>query len=244
MTILLKGGKIYIMCDNSNNKITYTLLQERFRNLVDNSLESIVEISKGTGIERSLVNKHYNGDRQIQPHHIVKYAKYFNVSSDYLLGLSPVKTTDINKKKICEYTRLTDESVLALAEFLPDENISVLNFFMVESLYDFVEFLDSFVEYKSKLSNYAQCQKEHIEEEKTGEMLNADSFITLEKKLKDSLLLSEYKVQKITGKLLRYYADKDDRNRKIDEEFNKIFGGPQQLNQFFEDKLIDTASLL
>ena len=42
---------------------------------------------------------------------LYKLAKYFNVSADYLLGISPNPTTDKNKNAVCEYTGLSQDSI-------------------------------------------------------------------------------------------------------------------------------------
>lgn len=42
---------------------------------------------------------------------LYKLAKYFNVSADYLLGLSDVLSVDIDMKAVCDYTGLSQEAV-------------------------------------------------------------------------------------------------------------------------------------
>lgn len=42
---------------------------------------------------------------------LYKLAKYFNVSADYLLGISSNPTTDKNKNAVCEYTGLSQDSI-------------------------------------------------------------------------------------------------------------------------------------
>lgn len=42
---------------------------------------------------------------------LVRIAQYFNVSTDYMLGLTEVKATEPTLKSACEYTRLTDEAL-------------------------------------------------------------------------------------------------------------------------------------
>lgn len=94
------------MCDNS---ITWY----RIRSLIDESEKSREEIAKSAELDcdTSTITKHYNGDRKISAEYIVKYAKYFNVSADYLLGISDVKTTDKDLEYICAYTGLAEEVI-------------------------------------------------------------------------------------------------------------------------------------
>lgn len=42
---------------------------------------------------------------------LVRIAQYFNVSTDYMLGLTEVKATEPTLKSACEYVRLSDEAV-------------------------------------------------------------------------------------------------------------------------------------
>lgn len=42
---------------------------------------------------------------------MVKLAKLYNTSTDYLLGLTDIKTTDTELKAVCEYTGLTEEAI-------------------------------------------------------------------------------------------------------------------------------------
>ena len=62
---------------------------QNFRALVDKKTRE--EIAKGIGCDTSLVTKHYNGDRNITLEYAIKYAKFFDVSVDYLIGLTDTK---------------------------------------------------------------------------------------------------------------------------------------------------------
>lgn len=78
---------------------------ERFRKLVDNESErgiSRQKIADAIGCDVSTITKHYNGYQAIDIEFLYKYAKYFNVSSDYLLGLSDVSSADPDDRAICE----------------------------------------------------------------------------------------------------------------------------------------------
>lgn len=59
---------------------------KRFRELACDSEQTQVEISKGTGINKKLLNKYLNGDIIPQPYNIVRICEYFKVSADWLLG--------------------------------------------------------------------------------------------------------------------------------------------------------------
>lgn len=70
------------------------------------------EISDAAGIERSLVTKHRNNTRNISIADLIKYAKAFNVSVDYLLGTDTDEVTPEEfKQKVCEYTGLNEIAV-------------------------------------------------------------------------------------------------------------------------------------
>ena len=68
------------------------------------------------GCDVSTVTKHYNGTRNLTIDFIAMYARYFNVSSDYLLGLSEVRTVSPDTAMICRVTGLDDKAVRTLGE--------------------------------------------------------------------------------------------------------------------------------
>lgn len=88
---------------------------QRFRELVDNCGKTRDLIAKEMECNTSIITKHYNGDRTISTQYIVKYAEYFSVSADYLLGLVKNPTTDKDVTFICEYTGLSEKSVKCLS---------------------------------------------------------------------------------------------------------------------------------
>lgn len=79
-------------------------------------------------ITRQSLSLYEKADRTINIDLLYKIAKYFDVSADYLLGLTNNKTLDITVKAICEYTGLNDEAIESLADFVdpyylePDPN--------------------------------------------------------------------------------------------------------------------------
>lgn len=86
---------------------------ERLKKLIDKDTRE--NIAKAFGCDTSLITKHYTGKRDVTAEYIVKYAKYFNVSADYLLGLTDAKTNNANMRMICDYTGLSESAVNGLS---------------------------------------------------------------------------------------------------------------------------------
>ena len=93
------------MCDKSGVNL------QRFKKLIDDSGKSRQELAEIFGCDTSTITKHYNGDRGITTDYLIKYAEYFGVSADYLLGLSDVPTTNAEIQAICKYTGLSYAAV-------------------------------------------------------------------------------------------------------------------------------------
>ena len=59
----------------------------RLKELIDGTGLSRQAIADEIGCDVSMITKQYNGQRNITPDFLIAYAQYFNVSTDYLLGL-------------------------------------------------------------------------------------------------------------------------------------------------------------
>lgn len=68
-------------------KVPYLVKIDRLRKLIDKEKSRQV-IADSFGCNVSTITKHYNGDNPVDLEMLYNYAKYFNVSTDYLLGLS------------------------------------------------------------------------------------------------------------------------------------------------------------
>lgn len=124
------------MCDKMNITV------ERLRTLIDETELPRQAIADEMGCDVSTVTKHYNGTRNLTIDFIVMYARYFNVSSDYLLGLSDVRTVSPDTAMICRVTGLDDKAVQTLSEIndptnfeSPKEIIDTLNYIIGELNY-------------------------------------------------------------------------------------------------------------
>ena len=124
------------MCDKMNITV------ERLRTLIDETELPRQAIADEMGCDVSTVTKHYNGTRNLTIDFIAMYARYFNVSSDYLLGLSEVRTVSPDTAMICRVTGLDDKAVRTLGEIneptnfeSPKEIIKTLNYLIGELNY-------------------------------------------------------------------------------------------------------------
>lgn len=91
-----------------------SVFPERFRNLM--SLNNVTQgtLAKIIGVKRQSISLWANGDTRPDILSLVKIAKYFDVSTDYLLGLTDVKSTDRATKELCDTLGLSEEIVLFL----------------------------------------------------------------------------------------------------------------------------------
>ncbi len=94
---------------------------DRLRYLIDGETARQV-IADKLGCDVSLITKHYNGDRNVSLDYVVKYADYFKVSTDYLLGVSDVATNDKDLQHICDYTGLNEKAINNLTSPPPIDN--------------------------------------------------------------------------------------------------------------------------
>ena len=86
-------------------------LQDRLKNLIRSRKTTITALARNLGITRQAVAQYLDGTGKPNSDKLAKISKYFGVSSDYLLGLSNVPTTDTNLQAICNRTGLSDDFV-------------------------------------------------------------------------------------------------------------------------------------
>lgn len=90
-----------------------------FRELVGTATHQ--EIANKIGTSRQNVGKWLSGTTSPDITALGKIADAYNVSTDYLLGRTNVKSSNTNIQNICEYINLSEETVNALHKFNPVE---------------------------------------------------------------------------------------------------------------------------
>jgi transcriptional regulator with XRE-family HTH domain len=96
---------------NNKKQEKNLVVLDRFRYLFNNCGFSQIEIAEKFNCDQSTINKHYNGGRAITLDFLIKYAKLFDCSTDYLLGLADNPTPNQDLNYFCEYTGLDEYTV-------------------------------------------------------------------------------------------------------------------------------------
>lgn len=95
-------------------KDKYKVFSERLCQLIEEKGITQNQLAETIGKTRQTINGYTLGNTAPDSDTLIELSNYFNVSVDYLLGLSNVKTLDVQVKSICEYTGLTEMAVLQL----------------------------------------------------------------------------------------------------------------------------------
>ncbi len=96
------------------SKISKIKTGDRIRKLREAKTETQEELAALLKVKRQIISYYENGARVPNLEHLVIIATHYNTTTDYLLGLSDVATTNENLQLICSYTGLDEKSVKRL----------------------------------------------------------------------------------------------------------------------------------
>lgn len=96
----------------------WNTIHSRFKKIVDRSKLTREKFAKILQCDTSTMTKKYNGDRNISVNDLVILSNEFNVSADYLLGLTDIESRDENVIQCVQTTGL-DETIV---KFLVEQN--------------------------------------------------------------------------------------------------------------------------
>lgn len=123
---------------------TQLTIGERIEDLIIESKKTAEQIAIESGVNKTTLseirNNKLNSDGQPKDFgykSFLKLAKYFNVSVDYLLGVTNIRTPDVNKTFVCEYTGLNETAVDNL------HSLAVILRFAFDVYDDFDKMLDN-----------------------------------------------------------------------------------------------------
>ena len=80
---------------------------------------SQVELGNQVGLKQTTISQYENGKRTPENEALKNFASYFNVSIDYLLGVSDIRNNDVNIEK----QDLKRDLLTEINKFFSDKNI-------------------------------------------------------------------------------------------------------------------------
>lgn len=93
------------------NNNYYNTFPKRLRKLLDELRITQKDLAENVGVSRQVISSYCLGTTSPNIDTLCSIAKYLEVSSDYLLGLSDTPATDIDDKAITEKTGLSYDAV-------------------------------------------------------------------------------------------------------------------------------------
>ena len=108
---MTKGGELMAKTKRNVQDNYNTVFAKRLRELIESTGVSQAELANSVSVTRQAINSYTLGNTVPNSDVLTDIAKYFDVSSDYLLGLIDIKSNDITVKSICEEIGLSDKSV-------------------------------------------------------------------------------------------------------------------------------------
>lgn len=105
------------------------VFKDRLKELIEESEFNQREVAGKIGISKQTISFYVNGKRLPDIDNTYKLCKFFHVSADYLLGLSDVKSFDLDIKAISEKTGLSERAIKEINRFRnKDSTLSVAEF--------------------------------------------------------------------------------------------------------------------
>lgn len=80
-------------------------------------------VARDLGVSKSTIGLYETGDTLPDAKTLYDLAKYYNVSSDYLLGLSTSKSPNINIRGMVEYLHLSEDAVHEILNMADPDNL-------------------------------------------------------------------------------------------------------------------------
>lgn len=198
-----------------------------FRRLVD-AYSSRQYIADSIKCDVSTITKHYNGDRKINAVFLIKYSKFFNVSTDYLLGISNYKTTkienidfynrfDLKEQSIDSLLNLRknkkdDSAFIDFLDYILSNEVLFLSTSFCNELREFKLYFDNLAKNYSKMIQLSEPYKNKIKTHKKTiidyelPFSIRNIFYIRQKELTDNKDQIEYSLMKKTFELIYGYS--------------------------------------
>ena len=160
-------------------------LNQRLRELMDTREVRTEDFANAVGISSSAVRMWHTGYARPDLEKIPAICKFFDVSSDYLLGLSSVESVDIETRDMCEKTGLNQGALLNLlriASSTAEKDSFLSQTTGAEILWllnNLLEDLPLLMKLAGASNSYAQMR--HLADEPLGESVDDGTVVALMK---------------------------------------------------------------
>jgi transcriptional regulator with XRE-family HTH domain len=101
----------------------YSELGTTICSLREGKNETQQQLADALGVSRSYVKSWENGERPIRSDDLYNLAVHYNVSADYLLGLSPAAPRDPELQEVAKYTGLSEKALQIVCNYKEDYNL-------------------------------------------------------------------------------------------------------------------------
>lgn len=119
--------------------------------------ENQEDLAKILNVQRQIISYYETGTRTPNIEDLAILAKHFDTTVDYLIGLSDVKSTNIEVKAICDYTGLSGLSIEKISEWKEQKFSYYYGYNSFYTTYQKLQFFDNFIssEYFDDIFSFA-----------------------------------------------------------------------------------------
>ena len=136
----------------------------RLRILMSESSVTQQTLAECIGVSRQSVSCYCDGSTYPDWETIVNIADYFQVSTDWLLGRSEVRSIDLNIKKVCEYTGLSENAVFILNDCKDLDILGPIEYIINDPA--FMDLMNDLTITKEEWEEYIKDKQEISDEER------------------------------------------------------------------------------
>lgn len=191
---------------------TQNTFAERLTELREQTGKKRQEVADDLEISRASLEYYEKGKRKPDIEVLVNISNYYKVSTDFLLGLSDVPTTDKDLQFVCDYTGLDEKTVKALyfyknnfIELIGGKNTNVvkeaikISFSYLNGFISNFDFYNFYLDYKER-----NCIINKYENEKKGKNQNPNHLRNIKRKFERNLSINTFVV---TEKYKKIYEE-------------------------------------
>jgi len=211
------------------NKFDANIFKERLKKTREELGITQAEFAVKVGMARASASYYENKKNDSLPNIEILYnmCDELNVTPDYLIGRTDIKSADTNTQAVCEYTGLDEDAVSFLKEIneLMAENINILSILIKDLKYSskhqaILELIAQYFNFQSNTKKYYTLDKDGVIEEYVPEIrkgiayISHDLIVLTPEILEKSILL---KIESALSDLRKKYVSKKNEDSSSQE---------------------------